>query len=488
MISGWILFIVLTSVGFALLGILHVRGKVITEDEYLTRRNTASTFTATATLVASMAGAWILFSPAETATWAGVTGITGYAIGSALPFFAFAAMATRLRKLIPDGRSLADYTRLRYGQTMHHFILAVTVFYMTVFLTAELTGIALAVNLFTGVPLTVTVLVIAAGTFAYTARGGIRASIFTDRIQFMLIVPLLVVILAYALTGLGGWNTATERAIQRAPELMSWNFPPGIRFGITLMIAVLAANMFHQGIWQRVYTCRDDATARRSFLISGLIMIPMILLPGMFGILALANGMTEAHSSTALFSVIQSYLPTWLIAGFILLAVCLVMSSLDTLMNGLSCTLATARSDRNSSSLTPYKRQNLGLVILLLPAVLVASRGFSVLYLFLIADLVCAAVLVPVFLGMYVSRYSGKAAMISSSAGIIAGGLFFMKPDFSPLFPVAGGGDSLVSFSVALGVSSLCAFASVWIPALKTSKPFDFRTMAVTSRAAGDSI
>jgi Na+/proline symporter len=486
MISGWILFIVAVSFGFAWLGIRHVRGKNMSADDYYTSRNTASTFTATATLVASMVGAWILFSPAETATWAGITGLTGYALGSALPFFAFAIMASRLRSLIPEGRGLADYTRLRYGPAMHLFILGITIFYMTVFLTAELTGIALVVKLFTDIPLWLTVAVIAAGTFAYTARGGMSASIFTDRIQFMFIAPLLVFVLAYALSGLGGWTAAIERAQLNAPNLMDWQFVPGIRFGITLMIAILAANMFHQGFWQRVYSCRDTRTARRAFFISGLVVIPIILLPGIFGVLALANGMAEAHSSTALFAVIQNHLPVWLTGGFILLAICLVMSSLDTLMNGLSCTLATAGHQLIKDP-QGWNRYHAVLITLLIPAAFVAAQGFSVLYLFLIADLVCAAVLIPVFMGMYVSRYSGKAAMVSSIAGIVAGGLFFMKPDFSPMFPIAGGGDSLISFSVALGVGGLCSAISALFPVFHAARPFDFETMTHAPVAAGKS-
>jgi Na+/proline symporter len=487
MISGWILFMVAVSFGFAWLGIRHVRGKTMDADEYFTSRNSASTFTATATLVASMVGAWILFSPAETATWAGITGLAGYALGSALPFFAFAIMASRMRSLIPEGRGLADYTRMRYGRAMHVFILGITIFYMIVFLTAELTGIALVINLFTHIPLWLTVVVITIGTFAYTTRGGMSASIFTDRIQFMLIAPLLIVVLAYALGGLGGWSAAIERAQLNSPKLMSWQFVPGIRFGVTLMIAILAANMFHQGFWQRVYSCRDTRTARRSFLISGLIVIPIILLPGIFGVLALANGMTEAHSSTALFSVIQNQLPVWLTGGFILLAICLVMSSLDTLMNGLSCTLATAGNQLRAHP-QGWNRYHAVLIALMIPAAIVASQGFSVLYLFLIADLVCAAVLIPVFMGMYVSRYSGKAAMVSSIAGIVAGGLFFMKPDFSPMFPIAGGGDSLISYSVALGVGGLFSAIAALFPVFHASQPFNFQSMAHMPAASGKSI
>ncbi len=460
MIIGWIAFMALVAAGFAWLGIWHVKGQVLTGDDYFNRRGTAGITTATATLVASMAGAWILFSPAETATWAGLPGLLGYSIGQALPLLGFAVIAPRLRRQVPDGRSLADFTRIRYGNVFHRFILGVTLFYMAVFLTAELTGIALVVRFFTDVPLWVTAAVIMAGTFAYTARGGIKASIFTDRIQFFIMVPLLLLVLWAVLSRMGGWEAAAGRIRENAPELMRLDFVPGVRFGLTLMIAVLAANMFHQGLWQRVYTGRDARTTRWAFGLAGLLVAPLVLLPGLFGLLAFADGLAQAHSSTALFEVARMHLPSALVYGFILLAVCLVMSSLDTLMNGLECTLATARAAPPGEPST-FRRHHGGLVAILLPALFIAAQGYSVLYLFLVADLVCAAVLVPVFLGLYSRRYTARAALASSCAGIAAGLLFFMKPDFSPLFPVPGGGDALISFSAALGVGGLCAFASL---------------------------
>ena len=78
---------------------------------------------------------------------------------------------------------------------------------MFVFLSAELTGIALAFNLLAGTPLGWTAIIVGLLTVAYTAYGGIRASIFTDRIQFNLILPLLaigVIAVVVSLDGLGG--------------------------------------------------------------------------------------------------------------------------------------------------------------------------------------------------------------------------------------------------------------------------------------------
>ena len=36
-----------------------------------------------------------------------------------------------------------------------------------------------------------------------------------------------------------------------------------------MIIAILAAEMFNQGTWQRVYTVRDIATLRTGFVIAG---------------------------------------------------------------------------------------------------------------------------------------------------------------------------------------------------------------------------
>src|SRR5690606_18068891 len=70
--------------------------------------------------------------------------------------------------------------------------------------------------------------------------------------------------------------------------------------------------------------------------------------------------------------------------------------------------------------------------ILVLPiAVLVwyiAAQGYSVLYLFLLADLLCSAAAVPVFIGLYSTRYNGNMATLATLGGLISGLYFFPSP------------------------------------------------------------
>ena len=285
--SGTILSIILSlSVGvlFAVLGVLHSRRKRIDLETFVANRNSTGTGFAVASLVASIAGAWILFSPAETGTWAGITGVIGYGIGQGMPILVLIVFGSRLRKIMPRGYSLSGFIHRRYGSVMGRFVAILMIFYMFTFLTAELTGIAQAFSLVINIPLLATAAAIMILTLVYTVYGGLRSSIFTDFLQFLLIVPLLLIIFIAALIFMGG-SVEISRPVEGVASSL-WNpfFRPGIEFAVVLLIAVTAANIFHQGFWQRVYAFRDTVVMRRSFLIGGMVTIPVIILTGLLWI------------------------------------------------------------------------------------------------------------------------------------------------------------------------------------------------------------
>ena len=183
-------------------------------------------------------------------------------------------------------------------------------------------------------PLLVTSLVVISAVFLYTTYGGLRVTIVTDIFQFALIVPLLLICFVATVTLLGGIGPAFAPVANNLPELLSFSNIDGLRFGATLLIAVIAAELFNQGNWQRVYACRNDATVRRSFLGSALIILPLIFLSGSLGLIAAGYDLVGA---TSFFDLLQSLkIANWLLCAVILLAVALVMSSLDSLLNGIS--------------------------------------------------------------------------------------------------------------------------------------------------------
>ncbi|HEY9887171.1 MAG TPA: hypothetical protein V6D02_02155, partial [Candidatus Obscuribacterales bacterium] len=428
-----------------------------------------------------------LFSPPEVGASSGIAGILGYCIGQATPSAVFAFMGTRIRFLMPHGHSLNEYVLHRFGNAMYVLTLGIIVFYMFVYLAAELTAIAKAVELMAGVPLWLTALLVITAVFVYTTVGGLAATIFTDAIQFIVIVPLLLLSFAVALIALGGWGSAIAPVTQAAPELLSLANGPGLKFGATLIIAVMAAEMFNQANWQRIYACKTDRVVRRSFLGSFLVIVPMLFIAGLLGILAMHFGLS---GDRAFFSLIQALgLPGWVSIAVLVLVLALVMSSLDTLLNGIASVFTTdlLRFFPAMQSSGILRASRLLTVAVGLPAILIAAQGYNVLYLFLLADLVCAGALFPVLFGLYSRRLTGKMACWSALLGIGAGALFFPRPDFSPWNGLPFAGDLLVSFAVPIVVSFLIAMIWIQVKAQQgQTQAFDFKSLDEKIRAYGE--
>ena len=472
--------VLLTTAGlFALLGFLYASRQAINLEEFMVSRNRFGPWMAFATISASALGVWILFSPPQVGASSGITGIVGYCLGSAAPIALFTQVGPRLRQVLPNGHSLNEFVLHRFGNRMYLLILGVIVFYMFIYLSAELTAIAKAVQLLTNVPLGWTALVVITATFLYTTSGGLRSTIFTDAIQFVVILPLLLISTGIALTALGGWDAALEPVRLQAPELLSWSNGAGIKFGGTLLLAILAAEVFNQSNWQRVYACRTDKTVQQAFLASALVILPVLLLSGFLGLLAMHFGFNDDR---AFFLLIQELaLPTGVVILVLVLALALVMSTLSSLLNGIASVFTgdLVRLFPQMQVQGVLRTSRLLTIGIGLPAILIAARGYDVLYLFLLADLVCAGAFIPVLAGLY-SRYLNRAIALSAVIlGIGTGALFFPRPDFSPWLAIPFGGDLFVSFAVAVGVSAVVVVVGIGaIARSPNASPFDFSRMA----------
>ncbi|MBW4657050.1 MAG: Na+/proline symporter [Drouetiella hepatica Uher 2000/2452] len=474
------LLVTLVTTGlFALLGLLNASQKTMNIEDFMVSRNRFGAGMALATIVASAMGVWILFSPPQVGATSGIAGILGYCIGSAMPLIVFTQVGPRIRYLMPNGHSLNEFVLYRFGNAMYLLTLGIVVFYMFVYLAAELTAIAKAVQILADVPLGWTALVVITATFIYTTYGGLGATIFTDAIQFAVMLPLLLISFWVALTALGGWENALAPVQLKAPELLNLGYVDGIKFGATLMIAIVAAEMFNQSNWQRVYACRNDKTVQQAFLGGALAVLPIILISGGLGLLAMRFGFNDDR---AFFSLLQQLsLPLWVTILVLVLALALVMSTLSALLNGIASvfTIDLMRLFPQMQSAGLLRTSRILTVAIGIPTILIAAQGYDVLYLFLLADLVCAGAFFPVLYGFYSHRLTGAIALLSALLGIAAGALFFPKPDFSPWLNIPFGGDLLMSFAAALIVSALVTIAF----SLFSKSSFDFQNLRVQSRS-----
>ena len=128
-------------------------------------------------------------------------------------------------------------------------------------------------------------MIVLLSTLAYTLYGGLRASIFTDNIQMVVIGVLLLISLFY-IKSFTGSAFSFEFIKEKNPQLLSSSYIPSYTAGLTFFIAVAATNLFHQGNWQRVYAAKNFETLRKSLIISFFIIIPVVFYMGFTGMVA----------------------------------------------------------------------------------------------------------------------------------------------------------------------------------------------------------
>src|SRR5690606_4060187 len=156
--------------------------------------------------------------------------------------------------------------------------------------------------------------------------------------------------------------------------------------------------LFHQGNWQRVYAARDTRTMRNGFLLGGLLAAPVIFVMGLFGLAFIGTG-HSGDSSVALFTVLMPHVPVWFAVALIPLGLALVMSTADTVISAVSSIVAVdaRRLMPRASKATLMAWSRWLIIMVAIPVVFVSSLDFSVLYLYLLADLLCSAAAFPVF-------------------------------------------------------------------------------------------
>ena len=422
--------VIVISLIFTLVGLAYSK-KYQGIKNYLTANRNIGFFSLSTSLVASALGAWILFGPASAATWGGIGAVIGYALGTAFPMIFLIYLGKKIRNEFPKGSTLIEFLRKRFGKSLFRLILLMTIFYMFVFLCAEVTAVAILINYISGTELWITALIILISTLIYTLYGGLRASIFTDNIQ-MIVIVILFVISVFYLTSFTGDKFSFSFIKEKSPHLLSGDYIPNYTAGLTFFIAVAATNLFHQGNWQRVYAAKNNKILTKSLIVSFLVIIPIVLFMGFSGLVAVSVD-PKVIPDLGFFSLLLRDQTEFLSVIIIILGLSLTISTVDTLVNAISSLIvvdgkATFKFDKDTNYLSLSKYFIIALSII---SFIVASKGFSILYLFLLADLFCCAFVLTVFYSFYNKKLNEKTAYISIIVGLIGGFLLFPVPDFS---------------------------------------------------------
>jgi len=422
--------VIVISLIFTFIGLVYSK-KHQGISNYLTANRNIGFFSLSTSLIASALGAWILFGPASAATWGGIGAVIGYALGTAFPMIFLISLGKKIRNEFRKGSTLIEFLRKRFGKSIFKLVLLMTMFYMFVFLCAEVTAVAILINYISGIELWITALIILISTLTYTLYGGLRASIFTDMIQMIVILILFLISVAY-LTSFTGDQFSFSFIKEKNPHLLSSNYIPNYTAGLTFFIAVAATNLFHQGNWQRVYAAKNNDVLKKSLILAFIVIIPIVLFMGFSGLVAVSVN-SKVIPDLSFFSLLLRDQTEFLSIIIIILGLSLTISTVDTLVNAISSLIVVdGKATFNLNNKTNYLNFSKYFIVgISIVAFIIASKGFSILYLFLLADLFCCAFVMTVFYSFYNKKMDEKNAYISIIIGLIGGILLFPAPDFS---------------------------------------------------------
>ena len=413
---------------FIALGYINLK-KISDNKSLIIGDRNESIFSLTTSLSASALGAWILFGPASAATWGGIGAVIGYALGTAAPMLFLLNFGPKIRKEFPNGMSLTEFIKRRFGTGILKIMLILILFYLTIFLIAEVTAIAFLINLISKTPLWITSGLTLIICLLYILRGGFKLSIITDKYQFIIVLSIILFSIFLILGNLE--INSYELIKKNSAKLISKNYIPNYTAGLTFFIAVAATNLFHQGNWQRVFAAKNNFILKKSLIYSSIISFLIVFWMGYTGLISFSLD-PKIKPDLAFFKIMLSNDNVLIIVSILILALALTLSTIDTLINAISSLIIIDGKEINKFLSGREIKDKCNKLILLLCTIvfIFSSKGYSILYLFLFADLLCCAAVVTVFYGFFEKKINTRLSLISIILGLSSGLLFFPSQNF----------------------------------------------------------
>ena len=420
--------ILLMGLIFIVLGHFN-RKKKLDNSYYIVGDRNENTFALTSSISASALGAWILFGPASAATWGGIGAVTGYALGTAAPMLFLYNFGPKIRKELPKGLSLTEFIDKRFGKIVLKICLFLIIFYLTIFLIAEVTAISSLLKYISNTSLWKTSALTLLICLTYILRGGFKLSIETDKYQFIFLSIIIILSIYFILGNLG--SSSWDLIKNKSSNLIDKDYIPNYTAFLTFFIAVAATNLFHQGNWQRVFSAKNNNILKTSLIYSSIITFTIVFWFGYSGLISISIN-SEIVPDLAFFEIMLKNQNLVIVLAILILAISLTLSTIDTLINAISSIFIINGSDlnKNINKNNIKRKSNYIIIIICLITFIISSKGLSILYLFLLADLFCCAAVITIFYGFFNKSINTKIATVSIISGIISGILFFPNQNF----------------------------------------------------------
>ncbi len=161
-----------------------------------------------------------------------------------------------------------------------------------------LAGAKLASATFIDLSLNRALLIMGIIAITYTVVGGLKAVIYTDTIQWIvLLAGLIFIAMPVSYIKLGGFNAIKETV---SPEFLTLTNVSWQQI-LNWIFTILPIWFIGMTLYQRIYASKDKKTAQRAWFIAGIFEYPVMaftgVIMGMFARVAFENGMLNEYTN-----------------------------------------------------------------------------------------------------------------------------------------------------------------------------------------------
>lgn len=397
---------------FLLLMSLYIKRNIKTYDDYNVASRTVSIFPLMLTFISTGVGGATLLGYMENGYVAGMgqqwIHITMLSAVIVLAIF----FLKRIRLLGEKHQmvTIGDYIALRYGEGARIPTVISYLFAYCAMTGMQFVAIASVLNLTIGVPMFSGVLI---GWILLTIKtyfGGLKAVIWQDLVQGIILTIGIIVLFFVVMYDAGGWSEVSAKAIQQhQPEMLDvLHITPN---EILIYLLTLAFYQFiRQDVWQRIWAAKDLRTARTGYTTSMIIAVllgAMVVLIGVYSHFGLDINIKD--TPMIFYNVIQDVFPFPLVVAMILVLLAAVISSADSFF------IAGASSIANDIIKPHVKVENQDRMLL--------YSKLSVIFVSMIALIL--ALMIP---GLVELMVTGTAMTVSGLLAPVVFGLFWSRP------------------------------------------------------------
>lgn len=287
-----------------------------------------------------------------------------------------------------------------------------------------LAGAKLASSTLSGLTLEHALMIMGVIAILYTALGGLKAVIYTDTIQWIILMTgLIFVALPFSFMKVGGMESIKE--VLSADFLMLSNI--SWQQLLNWMFTIIPIWFIGMTLYQRIYAARDRKTAQRGWFIAGIFEYPVMaftgVILGMLSRVAVENGMIMDYNTDTMDAemglplLLKTILPTGFMGIVLSAYFSAIMSTADSCLMASSGNILTDVLKKHRSQNSLRYSQLLTLVIGIL-ALFLALRMENVLELMLLSySFMVSGMIVPVIVSLVSRNPDSNAALISMISG-----------------------------------------------------------------------